>query len=146
LRLAGKELLALNSAEELVTSTGHVIKNAEANAIKSESREVGKEAGKEAAKVGKEINENYILEQKIQKQMQSRGWTSESINDVITNPNKKISTTDTRFDPTTGTRLNDPATAYIAKDGSYVVKNDRTGTIVQISNKNDRNWKAPWDK
>ncbi|WMY92738.1 CdiA family toxin C-terminal domain-containing protein [Snodgrassella communis] len=54
LRLAGKELLALNSAEELVTSTGHVIKNAEANAIKSESRGVGKEAGKEAAKAGKE--------------------------------------------------------------------------------------------
>ncbi|WP_239367141.1 EndoU domain-containing protein, partial [Snodgrassella communis] len=53
LRLAGKELLALNSAEELVTSTGHVIKNAEANAIKSESREVGKEAGKEAAKAEK---------------------------------------------------------------------------------------------
>jgi hypothetical protein len=53
LRLAGKELLALNSAEELVTSTGHVIKNVEANAIKSESRGVGKEAGKEAAKAEK---------------------------------------------------------------------------------------------
>ncbi|KDN13690.1 hypothetical protein SALWKB12_0545 [Snodgrassella communis] len=53
LRLAGKELLALNSAEELVTSTGHVIKNVEANAIKSESRGVGKEAGKDAANAGK---------------------------------------------------------------------------------------------
>ncbi|MCO6555554.1 MAG: EndoU domain-containing protein [Gilliamella sp.] len=53
LRLAGKELLALNSAEELVTSTGHVIKNAEANAIKNESRGVGKEAGKEAANAEK---------------------------------------------------------------------------------------------
>ncbi|PIT53848.1 hypothetical protein BHC48_00955 [Snodgrassella communis] len=56
LRLAGKELLALNSAEELVTSTGHVIKNAEANAIKNESRGVGKEAGKEAANAGKGAN------------------------------------------------------------------------------------------
>ncbi|WP_369335435.1 colicin E5-related ribonuclease, partial [Pseudomonas sp.] len=35
------------------------------------------------------------------------------------------------------TRLNDPATGYIAKDGSYVVKNDRTGKIVQVSNRKD---------
>ncbi|WP_180298185.1 VENN motif pre-toxin domain-containing protein, partial [Snodgrassella communis] len=60
LRLAGKELLALNSAEELVTSTGHVIKNAEANAIKNESRGVGKEAGKEAANAGKGANGQII--------------------------------------------------------------------------------------
>ncbi len=58
LRLAGKELLALNSAEELVTSTGHVIKNAEANVIKSESREVGKEAGKGTNQVSSEISDS----------------------------------------------------------------------------------------
>ncbi|WP_275416221.1 CdiA family toxin C-terminal domain-containing protein [Snodgrassella communis] len=51
--MAGKGLRELNPAEELVTSTGHVIKNAEANAIKNESRGVGKEAGKEAAKAEK---------------------------------------------------------------------------------------------
>nr|WP_275415098.1 VENN motif pre-toxin domain-containing protein [Snodgrassella communis] len=60
LRLAGKELLALNSAEELVTSTGHVIKNVEANAIKNESRGVGKEAGKEVANAGKGANGQII--------------------------------------------------------------------------------------
>ncbi|WP_309619084.1 VENN motif pre-toxin domain-containing protein [Snodgrassella communis] len=60
LRLAGKGLRALNPAEELVTSTGHVIKNAEANAIKSESRGVGKEAGKEAANAGKGANGQII--------------------------------------------------------------------------------------
>ncbi|WP_239367145.1 hypothetical protein, partial [Snodgrassella communis] len=59
--------LALNSAEELVTSTGHVIKNAEANAIKSESREVGKEAGKEAANAGKGANGNIAKQETIVK-------------------------------------------------------------------------------
>jgi filamentous hemagglutinin len=41
--------------------------------------------------------------------------------------------------------LNDPATGYSAKDGSYVIRNDRTGAIVQVSNKNDPKWVAPWD-
>ncbi|MBC3456567.1 colicin E5-related ribonuclease [Pseudomonas mosselii] len=27
---------------------------------------------------------------------------------------------------------------------SYVVRNDRTGAIVQVSNKNDPEWVAPW--
>lgn len=44
-----------------------------------------------------------------------------------------------------GARLNDPATGYIAKDGSYVVRNDRAGAIVQVSNKNCPEWVAPWD-
>ncbi|MCO6523357.1 MAG: hypothetical protein J6571_09270, partial [Snodgrassella sp.] len=44
----------------LVTSTGHVIKNVEANVIKNESRGVGKEAGKEAANAGKGANGQII--------------------------------------------------------------------------------------
>jgi translation elongation factor EF-Ts len=28
---------------------------------------------------------------------------------------------------------------------SYVVRNDRTGAIVQVSDKNDKNWVAPWN-
>ena len=50
----GKIWRAIKPGDELVTSTGHVIKNVEANAIKSESRGIGKEAGKEAANAGKE--------------------------------------------------------------------------------------------
>lgn len=34
-------------------------------------------------------------------------------------------------------RLNEPATGYIAKDGSCVVRNDRAGAIVQVSDKHD---------
>lgn len=46
---------------------------------------------------------------------------------------------DARFDALSGSRLNDPATGYIVKDGYYVVRNDRAGAIVQVSNKNDPN-------
>ncbi|WP_239327115.1 VENN motif pre-toxin domain-containing protein, partial [Snodgrassella gandavensis] len=64
LNMAGKTLgkiwRAIKPGEDLVTSTGHVIKNAEANAIKSESRGVGKEAGKEAANAGKGANGQII--------------------------------------------------------------------------------------
>jgi len=43
-----------------------------------------------------------------------------------------------------GTQNSDPATAYY-KNGGYVVVNDVTGNIVQVSDLNDPNWKAPWD-
>ncbi|MFG5864281.1 colicin E5-related ribonuclease [Metapseudomonas sp. CR1201] len=85
------------------------------------------------------------MEPRIVQQMGKRGWTESSIQSVIDKPVRTVSTKDTRFDPISGTRLNDSATGYIAKDGSYVVRNDRTGAIVQVSNKNDPNWVAPWD-
>ncbi|WP_287881320.1 colicin E5-related ribonuclease, partial [Aquitalea sp.] len=85
-----------------------------------------------------------VIEPKIAKQMAGRGWTEAEINSTISNPAKTVITKDTRFDPVAGTRLNDPATGYIANDGSYVVRNDRTGQIVQVSDKNDPTWKAPW--
>ncbi|MBX7276961.1 filamentous hemagglutinin N-terminal domain-containing protein [Pseudomonas sp. ERGC3:01] len=86
-----------------------------------------------------------VVEPKIAQQMGKRGWTTDSLEGVIANPSKTVVTKDTRFDPISGTRLNDPATGYVAKDGSYVVRNDRTGAIVQVSDKNDKNWVAPWD-
>jgi len=87
-----------------------------------------------------------IIETKIAQQMGTRGWSAEAIESVITSPAKTVVTRDTRFDPVTGTRLNDPATGYISQDGAYIVRNDRTGQVVQVSNKNDPTWKAPWDK
>lgn len=86
-----------------------------------------------------------VIEPKIAQQMGKRGWTKDSLDSVIASPSKTVVTKDTRFDPVSGTRLNDPATAYIAKDGSYVVRNDRTGAIVQVSDRNDKSWVAPWD-
>lgn len=81
---------------------------------------------------------------KIQKQLTRRGWTVEAIREVISNPHRTAPTRDTRYLPEGG-RLDDPATAYIASDGSYVVRNDETGDLVQVSNRNDPNWQAPFD-
>lgn len=88
---------------------------------------------------------SITIEPKIADQMGKRGWTESSIQSVIDKPVKTVVTKDTRFDTVSGGRLNDPATGYIAKDGSYVVRNDRTGAIVQVSNKKDPEWVAPWD-
>ncbi len=88
---------------------------------------------------------SITIEPKIANQMGKRGWTEDSIQSLIDRPAKTVVTRDTRFDGVSGSRLNDPATGYIASDGSYVVRNDRTGAIVQVSNKNDLEWSAPWD-
>jgi len=76
--------------------------------------------------------------------MKKRGWDDDSVQDTLRNPSRTVETKDTRYRPDS-TRNNDPATAYIREDGSYVVRNDRTGNIVQFSNRNDLNWVSPWD-
>ncbi len=80
---------------------------------------------------------------KIQKQLGKRGWTEKSVRDTIRSPDRRVPTRDTRY-RSDGSRNNDPATAYVNKDGSYVVRNDRTGDIVQVSNRNDPNFKPPF--
>ena len=89
---------------------------------------------------------NYTYDpKKIGKQMGKRGWTEEAIQETLDNPVRTVKTRDTRWLPGADGPLDDPATAYYASDGSYVVRNDKTGVITQISNKNDPNWIAPWD-
>lgn len=83
--------------------------------------------------------------EKITRQIEKRGWTQGDILKTIQNPTRTTSVRDTRHLPD-GSRLNDPATAYIGPDGRYVIRNDKTGDIVQISNRNDPNWRAPWDQ
>jgi RHS repeat-associated protein len=80
---------------------------------------------------------------KISKQLDKRGWSEDSVNDLVNNPSETKSVRDTRW-TSDGTKLDDPATAYIKKDGNYVIRNDKTGDITQVSNRNDPNWKAPW--
>ena len=80
---------------------------------------------------------------KIQKQMAKRGWTTADIEDTLRNPARTVCTRDMRYLPN-GTSMNDPATAYLRQDGHYVVRNDRTGDIVQISNRNDPTWETPF--
>jgi RHS repeat-associated protein len=81
---------------------------------------------------------------KIEGQLATRGWSRSSIDDAIANPTRTVATRDTRHLPG-GARMNDSATAYYSREGGYVVRNDRTGDIVQISDRTNPNWRAPWD-
>ncbi len=85
------------------------------------------------------------FEPKILKQMAKRGWDVDQVRSTIQSPAKTVRTVDIRWENTT-TRMNQPATAYIASDGSYVVKNDISGKIVQVSNKYKPEWRAPWEE
>ncbi len=78
-------------------------------------------------------------------QLSRRGWSNKLIKETISNPARTLKVHDVRHLPGGGKR-NDPATAFIRKDGSYVIRNDKTGDIVQVSDRSDPNWKAPWDK
>ena len=77
---------------------------------------------------------------KIQGQMNKRGWTETDIPGTFAHPRQTARTID-RTGRTDGT--GEPATAYFDKDGNYVVVNDRTGKIVQVSDKKDPNWQVP---
>ncbi|MES1189699.1 MAG: colicin E5-related ribonuclease [Steroidobacter sp.] len=76
--------------------------------------------------------------------MSARGWTTKSINDAINRPLRTVATRDTRY-LSDGSRMNAPATAFYGRSGGYVVRNDATGDIVQVSDRYDQNWRAPWD-
>lgn len=81
---------------------------------------------------------------KMPKQMEQRGWTKSSVGETINKPNKTYKTRDVRHKPDGSGRMDDPATGYVNSDGSYVVRNDRTGDIVQISDrKNPNDWFYP---
>lgn len=84
------------------------------------------------------------IEPKIEAQMGQRGWTRQAIEDLIAHPDRTVPTRHSRFDETQGKRLDDPAMGYAARDGSYVVRNERTGAVVQVSDKREPGWKAPW--
>jgi hypothetical protein len=70
--------------------------------------------------------------------MAKRGWSVEDVDKTIRNPNKIGDATDRKS--------GDAATAYIRKDGNRVIVNDKTGRVVQVSDKGDPNWKPEYDK
>jgi hypothetical protein len=76
---------------------------------------------------------------KIKKQMGKRGWREEMLELVYLNPDKTEKTKDRRYN-TDGTRKDEPATVYYRSDGAYIVCNDITGDVVQVSDINDLNW------
>lgn len=85
-----------------------------------------------------------VIESKISRQIKKRGWTEKDVEDTIQSPARTTKTRDTRNLEDGSGRRDDPATAYVRDDGSYVVRNDVDGTIVQVSNRNDPKWQNPF--
>jgi RHS repeat-associated protein len=77
---------------------------------------------------------------KILRQMGPRGWTQAAIENAVDHP---VATHDV-WDYTSGTQQ--PATAYESSNGGYVVVNDATHDVVQVSDVNDSEWKPVWDE
>jgi len=77
-------------------------------------------------------NDPDRLSDKIRKQMESRGWTENTIKQTLDDS----FTTRVATDKATG----NAATAYYNADGSYVVADNITGKVIQISNRFDRAW------
>lgn len=69
---------------------------------------------------------------KIQNDMSKRGWTETDIQSTVAHPSQTGKAIDR-------TRGNTPATVYADKNGNYVIVNNQTGNIVQVSDKN-----RPW--
>ncbi|MDR0780001.1 MAG: hypothetical protein LBF16_04810, partial [Pseudomonadales bacterium] len=105
----------------------------------------------EAADVAKVVDEvgdaarvvgegEVVIDRKIADQLDSRGWTKQEIQAAV-EKEPAGTTIDNRSAAKTpdGVPRNDPASVYGSKDG-YVVVNDRTGEVVQVSNKNNPNW------
>ncbi len=70
---------------------------------------------------------------KIARQMPRRGWTENDIKDVLENPSATAKT----INKATG----NSATQYYRSDGYYVVRDDVTGEIIQVSDRTDPDWK-----
>lgn len=81
-----------------------------------------------------------IIDGKIGGQLEGRGWTQQEVQAVV-NEGPVGTTMDSRSSGKTpdGLPRNDPASVYGTKNG-YVVVNDRTGEVVQVSGKNDPGW------
>ncbi len=73
---------------------------------------------------------------KIANDMSKRGWNKEQVEATVKNPHTTAKTT---YKDT-----GESATAYINKDGSYVVVKNATQEIIQVSDKT-RPWKFPTD-
>jgi len=88
------------------------------------SNNVDKNGGGNSSKV--KFGSNTKSSNKLNNQMNSRGWTKESVKDTIDNPYT------TRKSINLATK--NSATVYYTKQGSYVIVDDVSNEIVQVSN------------
>ncbi|MBD2004233.1 MULTISPECIES: colicin E5-related ribonuclease [Cyanophyceae] len=86
---------------------------------------------------------DYQFGSKILQQLSKRGWTKEAVIATIQNPCYTYATRDKRFNPD-GTKNNEAATIYYRSDDHYVICNDMSGDIVQVSDTNDPEWIDPF--
>lgn len=91
---------------------------------------------------GKKDNSSEIkIDGKIKDQIRGRGWTEQDIKDAVAKgaSGKSVDKRSPKKTPPDYLGRNDPATVY-GEPGEYVVVNDRTGEVVQVSDKKDPNW------
>jgi filamentous hemagglutinin len=107
----------------------------EQSATNSAGNSSGNLNGQGAPNTGK-----IIIDGKIAGQLEARGWTEQDVQAVVKD-GPVGTTTDNRSAAKTpdGVPRNDSASVYGSKTG-YVVVNDRTGEVVQVSGKNDPGW------
>lgn len=97
-----------------------------------------------------QANNDLIIDDKIRKQMRERGWTEQDIQDA-SKEEASGKSVDKRSPSKTedGLGRNDTATVH-GTQTDYVVINDRTGEVVQVSDRNNPNWipdsRINWNK
>ena len=69
---------------------------------------------------------------KIKRQLARRGWTERKVQSTINNP----AHTSSALNRANGSS----AAAYFDRNGAYVVRDNITGEIIQVSNRLDPNW------
>jgi hypothetical protein len=71
--------------------------------------------------------------QKLSRQMKERGWTEQSVRDLVDNHYTTRKSTNV-------TNNNPPATVFYREDGHHVIVDDITGEVVQVSDRTDPKW------
>jgi RHS repeat-associated protein len=84
-----------------------------------------------------------VFEDHVLGQLATRGWTKSLVQSTVDNPTSRFPWRDTRW-LQDGTKLFDPAIVYFGRRGGYVSVNQRTGSVVQVSDRLDPGWRAPW--
>ena len=107
----------------------------------------GVEVGADAAEVGASVaaeggadEVNLSFSQKILDQLGPRDWTQDTVDETVKDPAQTHNVWDY-----TASGGRQAATAYVRSDGAYVVVNDSTGEVVQVSDGTNPDWKPIWE-
>lgn len=106
--------------------------NKKADKVKAVEKSTEKASGGNIKSDDIKFGSSVKSTKKVNNQMKKRGWSEESVKDVVDHPHS----TRKSVNKATG----NGATVFYDKDGSYVIIDDKTKEIVQISDKFDKNW------